>query len=595
MSVHVVADDPVREAVVAALADVDLEVRAANPEDLADARFAVVSDVAGSETFARANAAARAGSTPWIGVEVGGIGGFPLADVDAAVSGYASASDTGCYDCLRARVASTTEKDALADRPRADRSAVRLAGAIAGREAVRVLSGDDRSILGHVVEVPHARRRFLPVPGCDCDEGRDRTLERDDDSLSLEEAVERAELAIDDRVGPIVSIAEAESFPAPYYLATAADTSAYSDASAARQAAGVDTDWNAALMKAVGEGLERYCAGVYRDDEFVRASEADLAAAEDRGLDPENVVPPTELVRPEGAAAYDPADEIRWVEGENLETGEPALLPAAAVQFPQPGEPIAYSITTGLGLGSSTVDALLSGLTEVIERDATMLAWYSTFEPLGLAVDDEAYHALERRAASEGLSATPLLVTQDIDVPVVAVAVHRDPAEADALGDEEWPHFAVGSAAGLDGTAAARSALAEAVQNWMELRGLGPEDADDASGAIGEYASFTEAARDFVDAEATVPAERIGPDPAPEGAEALTELVSRVADAGLTPYAARLTTRDVGTVGFEAVRVVVPGAQPLFTGEPFFGERARTVPADLGFEPRLERPFHPYP
>ncbi len=81
----------------------------------------------------------------------------------------------------------------------------------------------------------------------------------------------------------------------------------------------------------------------------------------------------------------------------------------------------------------------------------------------------------------------------------------------------------------------------------------------------------------------------------PTGRDRLEALCSRTADVGLTPYAARLTTRDIDELGFEAVRVLVPGAQPLFTDEPFFGERARTVPTELGFEPRLERAFHPYP
>ncbi|WP_222918935.1 YcaO-like family protein [Natrinema sp. SYSU A 869] len=587
MQVHVVGDDPVREAVVTALDDVDIGVRDADPIDLTDARFAVVSDVTGSPAFDRANEAARTGGTPWIAIEIGGGGGHPIPDIDAAISGFAPA--TGCFDCLRARVASNLEE--RADGPQADRSAARLAGAIAGRECVRVLSGDERSILGQVLEVPHARRRFLPVPGCECADGdRDRQLERDAETLALDAAVEHAEGAIDDRVGPITSIGEIESFPAPYYLSTVADTAAYSDASAPRQAAGVAIDWNAALMKAVGEGLERYCAGVYREDDFVHASEADL----------ENAVAPTALVRPDDAPADDASDEHRWVPGEDLTTGEQAHLPAAAVQFPQPGESLVPAITTGLGLGSSTVDALVSGLTEVIERDAAMLAWYSTFDPLGLSVETDAFDALERRARSEGLSVTPLLVTQDIDVPVVAVAVHRKPdalegTDAVSADDDSWPAFAVGSAAGLDAAAAATSALEEALQNWMELRNLGPEDANDAGGEIGAYASFPERVRAFVDTERTVPAASVGPDPVPTGTDRLEALCSRTADAGLTPYAARLTTRDIDEIGFEAVRVLVPGAQPLFTGEPFFGERARTVPNELGFEPRLERPFHPYP
>ncbi|ELY94152.1 hypothetical protein C483_03270 [Natrialba hulunbeirensis JCM 10989] len=608
MHVHVVADDPVRAALVAALGDVDITVEDAEPAALDDARFAVVSDVAGAQTFEQANEAALAGNTPWVAVEIGGVGGHPLPTVDAAVAGFAPASGpgVGCYDCLRTRVAAGLESDAdtnatetAGGRPSTDRSTARLAGALAGRECIRIFSGDEQSVIGHVLELPHVRRRVLPVPGCACASGeRDRALSRDDDALGLDAAVEHAEQAIDDRVGIVKTIGEIESFPVPYYLATSAETRGFSDASAPAQAAGVADDWNAALMKAVGEGLERYCAGVYRDDEFVHASEAAL----------DDAVTPTELVRPDDAPTYDSSAEHRWVPGENLATGEQVHLPAAAVQFPQPGESLVPGITTGLGLGSSTVDALLSGLTEVIERDATMLAWYSTFDPLGLSVDDPAFDVLERRARSEGLTVTPLLVTQDIDVPVVAVAVHRDDIPDESENDA-WPVFATGSAAGLDASAAAVSALEEALQNWMELRNIGPDEAATASGAIGEYAAapLSDAARSFIDVEQTVPAASVGltddggdggedgDGDQPSGRDELELVVDRVQDVGLTPYAARLTTRDVAAVGFEGVRVVVPGAQPLFTGEPFFGERARHVPEEMGFEPRLERAYHPYP
>ncbi len=575
MDVHVVGDDPVYDAVRSALSDVDVGVVDGRADDLAEARFAIVTDVAGAETFARANRNAQAGSTPWIAVEIGGVGGHPLEAVDAAISGFAPGA--GCFECLQTRVAATTDDTQRADRPRADSSSARLAGAIAGRECVRLFAREEGTILGHVIELPYMKRRLLPVPGCGCGPARDRTLEREDEPLSLEEAVAHAEGAIDPRVGLLTEIGEVDSFPAPYYLATTAPTDGFSDASAPTQAAGVDSDWNTALMKAVGEALERYCGGVYREADFTHARYDELTDA----------VSPESLVRPEnGIETFDPSAEYRWVEGENLETGDAVALPAAAVQFPQPGPRLVPAITTGLGLGSSTVDALRSGLTEVIERDATMLSWYSSDEPVGLSVDDEEFGALTRRARSEGLSVTPLLVTQDIDVPVVAVAVHRE---------DEWPQFAVGSAAALDGTAAAVSALAEAIQNWMELRSIGPEEAEDASGAIGEYAELPEAAREFVTVDRTIEAAALGPDHPPDGVEGLEALVDRVTDEGLTPYAARLTTRDVEALGFEAVRVLVPGAQPLFTGSPFFGERAHTVPEKLGFKPRLDGPYHPYP
>jgi ribosomal protein S12 methylthiotransferase accessory factor len=41
--------------------------------------------------------------------------------------------------------------------------------------------------------------------------------------------------------------------------------------------------------------------------------------------------------------------------------------------------------------------------------------------------------------------------------------------------------------------------------------------------------------------------------------------------------------------------VLVPGAQPLFFGESVFGERAGSVPREMGFEPRLDRDHHPFP
>jgi len=572
MDVAIVGSGPAVDAVEAALGDVDVGTRTMSAGEIGGAEIAVVCDPAGAETFERANEAALAGGTPWLSIEVGGVGGRGVDEIDAAVAGYAPS--TGCHDCLRARVAASADEEPV--EPSADRSAVRMAGAVAGKELVALLSGEESSLLGGVVEVPHHRREFLPVPNCGCADGSpDRTLDRDYESLPVEDALTRAERALDERVGIVRSIGEIESFPAPYYLAELAATDGFSDASAPPQAAGVDDDWNPAFMKALGEALERYGAAIYRTSEFERAPPAA----------PDDAVPPAAFVLPDGVDA-DSGDPLPWIEGEVLATGDAARLPAEKAVFPPPERRLGPSITTGLGLGASTVEALLSGLYEVIERDATMLAWYSTFEPLELSVDDDGFDALARRAAGEGLSVTPLLVTQDVDVPVVAVAVHRE---------GEWPRFAVGSDADLDPIAAARGALAEALQNWMELRSMGPDEAADQSGAIGAYAEFPEEAQAFLDAGGPVPADSVGPDDPPTGTAELDAVVERATEADLTPYGVRLTPRDLDRIGFEVVRVLAPSAQPLFTGDPVFGDRARSVPEDLGFEPRLDRRLHPYP
>jgi ribosomal protein S12 methylthiotransferase accessory factor len=119
----------------------------------------------------------------------------------------------------------------------------------------------------------------------------------------------------------------------------------------------------------------------------------------------------------------------------------------------------------------------------------------------------------------------------------------------------------------------------------MELRSMGPEQAAEASGAIGEYAEKPEQAVELLEYSQTIPAEAVGPDRTYGGEDALDYLVEELADTGLTPYATRTTPRDLDELGFEGVRVLVPEAQPLFLGDAFFGERARQVPEELGFEP----------
>ena len=582
MTVGLVGSGPAVAATEAALSDVDADTRAVPPVEVASATVGVVVGEAGDDRFDRTNEAALDGGTPWLAVELGGVGGAPVAE--AAVAGLSPA--TACYECLRGRVEANLDEgagtvSAAAPGDGTLPQTARFAGAFAGHALARHLTAG-ADIFGRVTEVasPPVERGLLGLPGCRCDagsHGAGSDLDRSHVDRDVDGALARAERGVDERVGVVREVGEAESFPVPYYLAETCETSGFSDASAQRQAAGVDAGWDGAFMKALGEGMERYCAGVYRRSDLPRGLPEDV----------ESPVPPSAFVCRDDPEVTAP---LYWVEGEHLAAGDPLAageavhLPAAFVLHPPPTERFRPPLTTGLGLGNGGVGALLAGLYEVVERDATMLSWYSTVDPLELSVEDEVVETLTDRARSEGLEVTLLLLTQDIDVPVVAAAVHRG----------EWPRFALGSGANLDAAAAARSALAEALQNWTELRSMGPEGAREESGAIARYADLPPAAADFVDADAAVTAASVS---APElsGGTELEAVLERLADAGLGAYAARLTTRDVAALGFEAVRVVVPPAQPLFLGEAYFGERARTVPDGLGFEARLDREHHPFP
>lgn len=593
MDIALVGEGPAAEAVDTALGDLDVNVMSVDSELLDGFDTGVIVGTAGDQIFTTVDSVLDR----WIGVEVGGIGGHPIADVDASVTVF----DDICYECLTRRVAASETE--IEDSPSGVRSAVRFAGAMAGRRFVQLLAGDPVS--DTMTEVPGVQRTVLPVAGCMCDSGHDQSVSLEYEAVSLDEAVAAGQRAIDGRVGPLTEVGERESFPVPYYVAATADTKEFSDRRAAEFAGGADIDWNTAFMKAIGEGLERYAAGVYRDQEF------SVAAADEMSnpVDPSRFVTPDEWSGSESDSSLESESEfefesglvtessqISWVNGMHLDSGETVQLPAEFVHYPPPEQRFKPPITTGLGLGSSTIEAALSGLYEVIERDATMLAWYSTFEPLGLEIDDDEFAALCQRAEAEGLSVTPVLVTTDVDVPVVAVGVSSEDSAATGDSDSEpnWLRFAAGSGAALDPAVAARSALSEALQNWMELRAMGPEQAAGEGGAVGLHAGYPPETQDFFAPSGSISATELGT-PEHEGREELETLIERVVDTGLDPYVSRITPRDVSALGFEAVRVVAPAAQPLFTGDPFFGARASDVPRSMGFEPRHDRLYHPFP
>lgn len=578
MTIGLIASDVVAGDVLAGLEALSLSVEQRAFDDVDDVAETVVADTCGGTLLAEAH---HHVPSAFLGIEMGGIGGQTIEGVEATITGFDATGP--CFQCLRRRViAAVPSASPSTDTPRG--TTTRFAAALAAHRLEQVATIDD--LVGIVLHLDGSKRALHPVPTCACVEGYsvERPTLDAGDAIDPDTALDRAERALDERIGLITEVGEQASFPAPYYVARLADTAGFSDATAARLSAGVDIDWDGAFMRALGEGLERYCAGVYHLEDLPNDPVADAIPLDAFAI-----------------AETAPTPTDRWWPAIDLLNESNVAIPAEIVTFPPPERADVHGITTGLSLGTSTVDAILGGLYEVVERDACMLGWYSTFDPIALEVDRERYRTLVRRIASEGLGATALLMTQDIDIPVVTVVVHRRTADGDPLvevpgiDDTDWPAFAVGSAARFDAGLAAERALAEAVQNWVELDAMGEQTAIDKEGAIGRYGSFPRVVRSLVEVEGRVPAASVGPSEVPTGRAALDAAVGAVDAAGLDVYAARTTTVDVERLGFEGVRVLVPQAQPLVRGDVAFTDRASTVPRTLGFRPWLDRPMHPYP
>lgn len=157
-----------------------------------------------------------------------------------------------------------------------------------------------------------------------------------------------------------------------------------SDDGLALSGAGASVYREQAHLKAYCEAVERYCNAVYDPAALIVATQAELGKqAVDLELFPrcgeEEYRSPHCFLRP--ASNHAPQ---RWVRGFSLVRGEPCWVPFAAVYISSPflysGEAFTLPISTGSALAACYEQATVSGICEVIERDALMLTWLQQLE-----------------------------------------------------------------------------------------------------------------------------------------------------------------------------------------------------------------------
>src|SRR5918911_2581384 len=138
----------------------------------------------------------------------------------------------------------------------------------------------------------------------------------------------------------------------------------------------------AARWAAIGEAVERYCSSVFFPDEFLLGTYEEVRR-HGRAVDPRTFA----LFHPKQRdsvryAWVDDDPRLCWTWGYSLTAREPTLIPASLVYIPYypfrqaEGEvTIAPGVSTGQATARDPSSAVLSGLYEIIERDAFMISW----------------------------------------------------------------------------------------------------------------------------------------------------------------------------------------------------------------------------
>lgn len=441
---------------------------------------------------------------------------------------------------------------------------------------------------------------------------------------TLLDSLARARRVVDDRFGVVRHAIVHEIGPSdpPLFFATAAlaATRAFSDTQANVLNGGAGRDRNEALLGALGEAMERYAIGLYREEELVRGSYDDLAPV---AVDPRRLVFHSDVQYEwEGFpyAAFDAARPMSWVAGVSLLDGSRRLVPAARVftpyHPPRATERIMQSSSTGAACHVDRDRAVLAGLYECIERDAVMIAWLNRLalpEIDSVTAAEPAVAALVDRFRRRGLTARLLDATTDLEIPTVVCVLAGPP--------ETIPALAVGAATRRTAAAAAEKALIESAHTFFWIRSRCRPDGLPAFRA--DYADITSldlhsllygdprmrANLDFLCGEVPAAVQefkaraRAAGESSRGGTHAeLERCVDVLRRRGHDAIAVDVTPADVAEMGFVVTRVVVLDLHPLWGGHRvrcLGGRRLREVPPRLGYPARAEDELntdpHPMP
>ena len=186
-----------------------------------------------------------------------------------------------------------------------------------------------------------------------------------------------------------------------------------------------------AIWAAIGEACERYAAFTYHVEETILATENELAP---NALPLSSFIAFSEQQYNADDFKYvkpSPHTIINWTEGFNLINGDKVYLPAQLVWLGFPSCPPAQSlfpqVSTGLAAGQSMHHAIISGLCEVIERDAFTTHWLLKRTPPKIRLSDvmEMDPELKQLLQHSKLDMHLLWMTTDIGIPCVLCVIKQ--------------------------------------------------------------------------------------------------------------------------------------------------------------------------
>lgn len=336
---------------------------------------------------------------------------------------------------------------------------------------------------------------------------------------------------------------------------------------------GASTDLTVAKIAAIMESVEAFHAE--------RVESPLLLGTYDEIRGKHSVVDITRLSSTRNSR-YDTRTRLLWIESKNLVDARRVWVPFECVHtdftLPLPtGSGCFQASSNGLGAGGDLAQAVVHGICEVVERDATALWWVDRDAgralkriDLSTVADHDCRQILEAFAAA-GLEVAAWETTTDVGVPSFFSAI--TPASP---SDDVRLETSDGMGCHPSPVRALRRALIEAAQSRLTLLAGARDDVTRDSYASASSAAHARLLRAMIlREEARVDLEVArGCSDCRSSADALAWLRQRILAAGFEQILVVDLTREA--LRIPAVRVLVPGLEGVcFQCDYVAGERAR--------------------
>lgn len=401
-----------------------------------------------------------------------------------------------------------------------------------------------------------------------------------------------------------------------HFMAEPCNAQAFNSYRNSPMAGGASTTREHALAKSIGEAIERYSSAFYNVEEFpfLSASSANF-----------NCVPPSTFALYQDHQYSQPdfpyapfcnTTPVRWTPAEDIRSGEAWYVPAAMVFMPyqynrEIGEPpIVQPISTGLACHTTWIEAVISAIAEVIERDAFMITWQAGLEMPQVRVEtlSDTNRDLIDRFERNGSQVVILNLTMDHGIPTILSVLQSSSPEVPAL--------VFAAATDVSAETAARKSLEELahtrrlavyLKKTLPLVNInsGFDSVKDQNSHVRLYCEQTNAkfAQFIFNSQKKIDFAEIPSFERDDPSQKLDLLLNKISAAEYRILVVDLTTPDVDFLGFKVVRALIPGFHPLYMGHnrrALGGHRLWEVPQKLGYSGLRDASGtnifpHPYP